>query len=506
MEESKLIEILRTLRGRELGMFLEYVQSPYINKHAQLQELALYLAKFAPAYLHKEKLDKYYIFAQLYPDTPYDDNVFYSLFSKLLRLVYSFLSHQEWEKEKGLEEVFLLRQLRERKVGDKHALAAHRRFASLQKQPPSSGKEELYRHWDDFLLYRELDLDFLGRGGRSYDENLQLKNNRLDLLFLVEKLKIACDMLNRNIVTQAEYQPTMLAELLQYIDNQNIDNQSIEADKNSIFAEPSLLIYRCIIDTLREIDNLAHYQQLKTLLLKHYQSVERQEASNMFGYLLNYCIRKINAGQVDFFEEIWQHYQLLVETQIIYINGELPPWEYKQIITTALRLGKNDWCRDFAEQYKNDLPEDSRENAYCYNMAAIHYSNQHYRDALMALQNTEFTDTTYQLGARILQVKAYYELNESDALRSLFESFAVYIRRSKEISDYRKTANNNFIRFARKIYQCKTQWRENLATKTYINQKIKDIEAEMINRQPTANKDWLQNIIDQLKANISEKK
>jgi hypothetical protein len=497
MEESKLIEILRTLRGRELGMFLEYVQSPYINKHGHLQELSVYLSKFAPLYSHKEKLDKYYIFAQLYPDTPYDDSVFYSLFSKLLRLLYSFLSHQEWEKEKGLEEVFLLRQLRERKVGDKHALASHRRFDSLQKQPVNSGKEELYRHWDDFLFYRELDLDFLGRGGRSYDENLQLKNNRLDLLFLLEKLKIACDMLNRNIVTQAEYEPTMLAELIEYI-----DRHSQPAEENSIFAEPSLQIYRCIIDTLRSIDNLDYYQQLKTLLLQHYPQIEPQEASNMFGYLLNYCIRKINAGQVDFFEEIWQHYQLLVETKIIYINGELPPWEYKQIITTALRLGKNDWCRDFAEQYKNDLPEDSRENAYCYNMAAIHYSNQNYRGALMALQNTEFTDTTYQLGARILQVKAYYELNESEALRSLFESFAVYIRRSKEISEYRKTANNNFLRFVRKIYQCKTQWRENLATKTYISKKIGDIVAEMLHRQPTANKDWLQNIIVELKDKV----
>jgi hypothetical protein len=494
MQDSKLIEILRSLQPRELADFLDYLQSPYFNKSEQMRELGVYLAKFAPTYQHPTRLKKEKIFDFLYPRQEYDDTLFYSLFSKLLKILYAFLAQQAWDEEERLAELFLLRQLGQRKVAEKHLASVRKRFPNLL---PKANRSQTVIYWESFLYYNELDLAFLSEGGRKYDENLQQKNDILDVLFVSEKLKIACDMLSRNVVTQAQYEPTMLDILLTYLDT------SAQEKLNSA---PVVQIYRCIIETLRQPDDLQLYWRLKTLLLAHYADFGKDEAMNMYGYLLNYCIRKINAGQVEFFEEVWQHYQLLVDTKLIYIGEYLPPWEYKQIITTALRLNKNAWARAFAEKYRDELPNDARQNAYLYNMAAIYYSDKDYRAALLTLQNVTFTDTTYELGARLIQVKSYYELSEFEALRSLIEAFLIYVQRNKEISDYRKSANSNFLKIVRKLLPCKQLYEEKTQPPAKIINRLASLRLQIDAKSPLANKDWLQAVSDQLLARMSAAK
>lgn len=484
MQDSKLIEALKSLQARELTAFLEYVCSDYFNKHQQIRTLALYLARFAPEYEHSTKLDKEAIFEHIYPQMPYDDGSLHSLFSKLLRLLYEFMSHRQWEQDRWVREVYLLQQLRRRKITDKHQTNPlrhlHQIEQSEQKKPET---EQTLWHWGKYLYHREMDAAFIAAGGRSQDTHLQAKNDHLDAAYFVEKLKIACDMLSRSVVTQSNYEPTFLPNLLTYLDTHQNENLSQH------FA---VQIYRCILDTVRDSEQIGYYWQLKSLLLRHYAQFSKDEAMNIYGYALNYCIRKINGGQTAFFQEVWEHYQLLVETKIIYINGYLPHWEYKQIVTTALRLGKNAWAQEFVERYRMDLEPDMQYNAYGYNIASIHYANKNYRAALLALHDVKFADTTYELGSRILQVKAYYELNEVEPLRSLIEAFLVYVRRSKDISAYRKEANTLFLRLTRKLFQLKEQKRFQYTNPNKLREKLRAFQLEVEGATPVANKDWIQ--------------
>ena len=105
------------------------------------------------------------------------------------------------------------------------------------------------------------------------------------------------------------------------------------------------------------------------------------------------------------------------------------------------------------------------------------------------LHNVEFSDTTYHLGAKIIQIKSYYELHETDALYSLVDAFAIYLRRNKQISDYIKQANQHFLRFVKKLYQLKEQ--KLFSPKTAIQTQLLSLHKELQNTSPLANKDWL---------------
>ncbi|HAE35360.1 MAG TPA: hypothetical protein DCG22_06180, partial [Bacteroidetes bacterium] len=123
----------------------------------------------------------------------------------------------------------------------------------------------------------------------------------------------------------------------------------------------------------------------------------------------------------------------------------------KNIVSVATRVQETDWAEQFAKQYKKHLHEKFRNNAFNYNMAYLLFARKQFGKALTALLQVEFTDVFYALDSRTLQIKIYFELEETDALMSALEAFKVYLRRNRTISDSVRTIYMNFVRFVNRI-------------------------------------------------------
>ena len=64
---------------------------------------------------------------------------------------------------------------------------------------------------------------------------------------------------------------------------------------------------------------------------------------------------------------------------------------------------------DFIELHLHHLPPNERDNAHTYNSAMLCYYRKQYRQAVKLLQTVEFTDLYYQLDARSILLKVYFE-------------------------------------------------------------------------------------------------
>ena len=96
------------------------------------------------------------------------------------------------------------------------------------------------------------------------------------------------------------------------------------------------------------------------------------------------------------------------------------------------------------------------------------------------LQKVEFRDVQYNLNARRMLLRIYYELEELEALESLLDSFRTYIHRQKDLG-YHREHYLNLIAFVKKIL------RNNLkdkAFRTKIKRQIEEANA-------LAEKTWL---------------
>ena len=482
MLQSKLITTLKTLSDKELKQFQLWVDAAIFNKNKDIVQLMNLVARYASDFDSKKAvkaLDKVNVFKKIYKKENYNNLTINNLISDTYILLCDFLTYQNFQHSQQFSRLCLMDEFFEKGLY-KNVDQEARKFR--QEQEKSSIRNSSY-YFDEYLFYKQKDALFLSKANRTADVNLQLKNNQLDLFYFATKLKIACDMTSRNAVIQANYTSSFLEELLNYYHQNQAQFENI----------PSITVYYQVLKMLENQDNSEHYHQLKSTLAQNLAYFPNEELRTLYDYARNYCIRKINSGETGYYQEILNLYQFLLDKKIIFQNGYLTQWDYKNIITVGLRLQSYDWTENFIKTYKNSLPENVRENAFIYNLASFYYETHEYKKSLQLLHKVKFTDTTYPLGAKIIQLKSYYELQETEPFYALTDAFQIFVKRNRHLSDYRKTAYLNLIKITKKIFKLREQ-------KGYIANSVwqqrYEILKEKIDNQRIANKDWVNDVFE----------
>lgn len=471
MENSKLIFLLKSFDAPERRRFHEFLHSPYFNKHEDLRKLGDALLDWVMRQ-NGEALPREQVFQWLYPNSAFEESKIYTLASKLLDLARSFLAQEQLREQELLEKHRCLQQLRQRKQ-EKEYQTVQRQQKRLKERYPYRNTAAFWRH---YLYHKEADAFFLEQNKRQYDAHLQEKSEALDAFYLSEKLRIACDMHSRNTIIQADYHCRHLPYLLQSIQEQ--ENQPLPVQ-----------LYFCILQSLREPEEEHYYHRLLQLFKNHLDAFPKHEQRNISDYAQNYCIRKINNGRTDYYRAFLDLYKFLLEKEILYTEGRIEEWDYKNIVTVGLRLKDFDWTAQFIERNKGRLEEKLRDNAYTYNLAAYYYATQQYTEALQLLQDVQFSDTSYHLGAKIIQLKSYYEMGESEALLSLLHAFRLFVSRQHDLSSYRQKASQNLIALSKKLLQLRDDLSFQSTAKLRSDSQV--LAQRIENSHPLSNADWL---------------
>ena len=478
MIDNKLLKLLKTLNQKELILFEDFVKSPYFNSHKQVISLFEYLKKFAPEFDNSKKLEKSHVYAQLYKSKAYDDNFFASIISKLLKLLEDFLAYEAFNEKIGEKELLALRCIRKRKL-EKH-------FKSYEKIIEKQISETIQQSSDanhlSMLFAEEQDRWFIEQGGRVFHFALQKQSDELDSYYLIEKLKIASYMLNRNRVSNATYECKWIDKIYEIASAESLLKDSV-----------LLLAYHQTYAMLLEYSE-EKYHNLKRLLENNLQIISIDDLKNLYGYALNFCIGLVNSGKLEYFSEILDLYKSMLKENLLFIEGYLPAWEYKNIVTAALRSNDLQWAENFLESYKSKIEPSQQENAYTYNMASFLYECNRHKEALRLLHNVVFINPTYHVGAKIIQIKIFTESGDWDIAMSSLDAFAGYLRRNKEIAEYQKKSNLNFISASRSLIQLvsKSEWK---ADEKLTN--LKNVfKTKLDSLKPLPSGDWLQEVYD----------
>ena len=474
MRRSRLIDLLKNLETRERTRFRELVFSPFFNKNQKIQGLCRYILAYAPTFDH-ENLRKEKIYPNLFPEEPYSELRINNVISDLLALLYEFLAWKKYREVPQLQKDLLLSELQERELAT-HVNANLKRYRKIQDNSSHRNFEHFHH---EYRLFEQLDRFSLVRGKRGYDESLQSKSDMLDLYYLTNKLRIACDMTSRNIVVNAGYQCHFIEELLQQV------NQT----QSELLEIPAVKIYDKVYQMLRHDRQESHYFNLKELLEQHIDLFPQGELRILYSYAQNYCVKMINSGNTDYYQEILDLYKILLRRKIIFKNGYLTQWSFTNIITAGIRLKDYDWTEDFIHEYQHSLLPQVRHNVFTYNLAALYFEKKEYPQALQQLHDVEFTDAFYHMAAKIIQLKSYYILDEVEPFFALVEASRKYIRRNRQLSDYQKQSNQNFLKMISRLYNLRIKHPQTGGT--IFQEQWESLREQLNNTKSIANKDWL---------------
>lgn len=438
MLTSKLITILKTLSAREINMLEKLVNSPFFNVNEDVSHLFVLLKERYPEFDEKQT-EKKAVYKNLFPGKRFNEQTLRYVMTDLTRLMEEFLLQKQFGENETHRKHLLMQSLNQRDL-DKYFLKHMNDAYAAQEKSPY--RDAIY--YERQAMLEEDSYSWTSRkNNRAIDSSLQSLVDNIDIHYLTKKLKYSCEIINRMNVLKVQYN-------LSFLDN------TLEFLKNNSFAHiPAITIYYQILLTLRESENEKHYNKLKALLAEHIGKFPQAELRDIYGFVQNYCIRQINLGNNNYLRELFENYKILLDKEIVIENKSLAQFDFKNIVTIALRLDEYKWTENFIERYSPLLSVDFRKNAVNYNLARLHYSKKQYRDALRLLLAVEFTDVYYHLDSKSLLLRIYYELEDWEPLLSLFNTFKIYLKRNKLISEYQRTTYTNLVKFVRKLTRIK---------------------------------------------------
>ncbi len=430
MENSKIYSVLLHFNRIEQNRLRKYIISPYFNKNEALiqlfERLIKQINKNNGKALTKEKL-----WLEMYPEKSFDDVRYRKLCSDLLKLVEGFLAQETFEGNSMHKANFLMEAVTKRKLEKLYQTCIITSSKLSKKYPYRSAN---YYHHQYKFEDKRYQLEFeLNRSSKSNVEDII---QHLDTFYLAEKLKRTCDILTRKtFMSSHEYKNLFIEEITKYLK----ENQNEEA--------PPVAIYYQIYLTLIESEKEEHYYKLKELLNKYGSFFPSNEAKEIFEAALNYCIRMINRGKPAFLKELFNLHEILINNELMFVHGELSPWNFMNIVIIALRLGEFEWTEKFIHQYSSRLPKEYRENAVTFNLGRLYFYKKEYKKVVEQLRAVEYEDISYNLASKAMLMITYYDTDEIEPLFSLMDSFRTYLNRKKEIPQRRRNNYLALIRF-----------------------------------------------------------
>ena len=434
MRQSKLIDVLRHLSGRQLTRFRDFLESPYFNHSAELPLFFDFLARHAPDF-QNPALKKATVLQSFKSDKPLTAQRLTYLMNQLQQLAEAFLSIEHFRAD-DLEEAMALLQ-----VFDPDALPRHYKFAldkavqALEKNPLRNASHYLNAFRLKAIRYDHTDLQ-----QHQFHQTLQEASDALDDFYLVEKLRYGWAMAASEYVLNVHYQWELGDRVLEYLLN------------NDRPLNPTAQIYLAGIQLVKEPENTAHFFHLKNLLAEHENRFNEPERKQLYTGLLNYCTRRINRENApEFSIEYLEINKKLLANGLLFENGELSPWRFINLVNTGLRTGQADWVNEFIRQYRKRLPETYADDVTRIAQGQYHYHLGEYGRAQVLLNQVNPPNVLLAVTIRNLLARIYYETGEIEVLLSHLEAYRVYLLRQGLLSPQMKQQARRFVDFTRKL-------------------------------------------------------
>lgn len=431
MEKTALWDMVSALSPPARREIDKMVRSPFFNQRADVVtawQLAL------KAVEQKKPLERSVWYGQIYPHDPFDGPKMRTILFLLTEIVRKYLLLTTIEQKPVQSRMILAEALHHLDLEEwaQEALEESRRALT---NAAYQGVEwhDLRFHLFTALYARDTSTS------RTQTIRFQDLSDSLDKAFILRRLKLSCELLSHQAVYNTTYESGMLDVLLEHL-----ATHPHWLNQNDI-----ALYYHCCLALLRPAEK-GHFEHLKPLLLQVERVFPASECRDILLLALNFCIRKLNEGDVHFAHEGLELYQHALQQGYLLEKGLLSRFTFRNIVGMGLRIEAFEWVEYFIKTYGDKLPPEHHESMVSFNLARLAYIRQRYGEAIALLQKADYEDLLLNLAARILLLKIYYETRALRPLEASLEATKIFLRR-KKIIGYHRDNYQNILRYFEKL-------------------------------------------------------
>jgi hypothetical protein len=427
MENSTILALVRAIPAGEVREVRKFLLSPFFNQRQDVIALFDYLAiGGSPT---REGAWK----AAFGKGSELDLPKLRLVMSYLHKLLEQYLAVRETMSDPGFLEIQLVRAYRKRKLYVAFERERKEVQQSLTQQPLRNAwfhDHSYWLHWETHQVeypQNPTDISWLLHSGQA-----------LDVSYLSRKLQMVCLLRAHQTVYKTALEVPWEVELTHLAEHSNYASL------------PSVAVYLHCYRMLKAPSEESHFQHFKEILFEQGAQFSAEELHGLFILAINYCVRRLNAGDTRFYREGFELYREGLARDHIMESGILSRFTFHNIVALGLHVGELEWVRYFINEFKNKLERRYRESVFSFNLARLSYAEGKHSHVLELLQTANYRDPLHNLAAKTLLLKTYFDLGEYDSLQSHLDAMRNYIQR-KRVLGYHRTNYLNLIRYSEKV-------------------------------------------------------
>jgi hypothetical protein len=463
-----LYELLNQLNKKEIRQLKKYLKSPFVTHREDIGRMFDYLAKHL--YESKPLPSKVHLFKHTYGEEVFDAPKLRSTMSELRAFIEQYIIGLSGQQDEIRSLLSLGTFYRQRNL-PRHFQRTIKKVKKLQARQ-ALRNPDYYQHKLDLQIE---EAHFASENKRTQNLNLQEIDTTLDVLYLSQKLRHACTLLSHRAVFQADYSFGLLKGWIDLL------------EESAYLNIPAIALYYHCYRFLTEAYSQDHFVKFRQALSLHHAHFPKDELKDLYRAAINFCIRKLNEGNLGYTREGWELYQEGLSAGYFIENEQLSRFTFDNIVGFGLRLKEYKAVGHFINVYQQKLNAEFRARTVAFNLARLEYEQQNFSQALSLLLASNPKDLVNQLITKTLQLKIYYESGEFDLLDSHLDSFRSFIRR-REVSDYHRENYHNIIHFIRKI----------VSLAPYDKMERKKLKEAITNTPVLTEREWLLQKIGQM--------
>lgn len=461
MKDLKLTSLLKTFSKQEIKDFEKYLQSPFLNTSGEyILKFFETVKKYYPGF-DSDNFTKQNIFKEIYPKEKYNDARMRKLTSETMKLIQDYLGVKAFLNDEQAKGNYILTELKERNSDTLFESKIKELFKLLEKNKVKdyhyySEKQKLIETLKAFYFNRERK-----KAIPLFDEEMENLSKYFSLLFVHKFIE---RFMEKRSFTDTEFYLPYFKEIINFAE----ENYS---GKENLFD----LYYTELLLHINGEEK--YYFSLKHLKDKLSDKIHKNSLSLIYFTLTNYATEQFETGKQNYLNELFNLHKEILKKKIF--GNIFSEFLFMNIVTVALRLDEIKFAEKFISEYKDRMNSDARNDTYNYCLACIFFSKKEFSSALETISRINFALPLHKYLIKNLTLKIYYELNETNSIYSLIDSFKHTVKRDKSVPDNVKILVTNYTNFVKELVRIKSGEKDK-----------EDIEAR-IKKETTAEKSWL---------------
>jgi tetratricopeptide (TPR) repeat protein len=259
-------------------------------------------------------------------------------------------------------------------------------------------------------------------------------------------------------------------------------------ESNPSFATPLVkMLYYCI--KLLENDKDEYFENLKEIVYKNFEIIDKNDRYDMFIVLISHCNKKINEGNIRFVRELFNIYIKFLKNDALMPNGFMHHLTYKIIVNCALSLQELKWAENFIETYKPYLKDKHRNSTYYFSKARLYFVKCEYEKAIDCFGKVGMVDISYKYDTKWQMARTYYELGEIDSFLPLIDSYKHLLAKNKKISSKSRKTQLRQIGYLIKLFKLRNN---------FNGAALNKLKAEFLNNEYIIGRSWFLKKTDEI--------